>query len=70
MTINFIHKKTVSGRKIRTLREIIIYYSKNNLLTDSVNIVALILSMATRLTFFSYFRLIIISKFPQILERL
>lgn len=70
MTINFIHQKTVSGRKVKSLREIIKHYTHNHLFIDSVNIAALILSMSTKIAIFGFFRLIIISKFPQILERL
>jgi hypothetical protein len=67
MTINFIHKKTVSGRKVDTLREIMKYYAKKDLFTDSVNLLALIFSITTKLPIFGFFRLIIITKVPQIL---
>ena len=43
------------------------FYARKELLTDSVNLLALILSMATRLPIFGYFRIIMVTKFPQIL---
>lgn len=43
------------------------YYAKKDLFTDSVNLLALIFSITTKLPIFGFFRLIIITKVPQIL---
>jgi hypothetical protein len=67
MTINLIHQKTVSGRKVKNLREIINFYLKHGFHIDSVNILAVIVSIATKLYVFNFLRLVIIWKFPQIL---
>ena len=67
MSINFIHKKTVSGRKVRTLREIVKHYARNTLFIDAVNILALIISASTGIALLRFCRLIVVSKFPQML---
>ncbi len=67
MCINFVHKKTVSGRKIRTLREIVKHYANNSLCIDAVNILGLVLATATGITIFRYCRLIAVSKFSQMM---
>lgn len=66
MAINFIHQKTVSGRKLKKLRDISINYLHTNFSVDIINIIALILSLSTGLFIFNYFRLIVAVKISQV----
>lgn len=70
ITINFIHQRTISGRKLKILREIVSNYAKNQLAMDILNLFILIVSMSTSHSIFDYFRILSFSKFPQIMDRL
>jgi hypothetical protein len=70
IALNLTHKKTLSGRKLSTLREIVRQYAGGQLWVDVVNLCALSLAMATGIFAFSCLRLVAVSKVGQVMEKL
>ena len=62
--------KSQAGKKLITLEEILQNYFETSLMIDIINIVVIILDINLEKEVIVFFRLIILAKIPQVLEKL
>ena len=70
MVYNCVTIKTSGGKKFVSYADILDYYSRNNLIVDSISFLILLIDCTTALNAMIYLRLFIITKLPQCLEKL
>ena len=62
--------KSKSGKKLKTFEEILQNYFETSLIIDSVNVLSILLSIFLDFEVFLFFRLLVIAKIPESLEKL
>ena len=67
---NSVTIKTSGGKRFVSYADILDYYSRNNLVVDSISFLILLIDCTTSLNAMIYLRLFIITKLPQCLEKL
>lgn len=62
--------KYSAGKKIEVIKDIIAYYVNQNFWIDCVSFIVLLIDISTKQTFMSFFRMFIIFKLPQCLDKI
>lgn len=68
--LNFISIKYSAGKKIEVIKDIIEYYISQNFWIDFISVVILLTDISTKQTAVTYFRMFIIFKLPQCLDKI
>lgn len=70
MIYNCVTVKANAGKKLVTYEEILMHYFQTNMVIDLISFFILLIDCSTSLPELEYFRLFIIAKLPQCLEKM
>lgn len=68
--LNFISIKYSAGKKIEIIKDIIEYYIGQNFWIDFISVIILLGDISTKQTVVTFFRMFIVFKLPQCLDKI